>query len=185
MDLSNIPKNMNNNPFTKVWLQMRYVMIIACALLNINSTLMMTGNLWNAFETLLTSERKHCECTMWTLRRNRLLKTETVSWMLMIHFALLSCIVVVLSSFSEFSPRLLTVLQKTWGSCVCVRLCPCVCARQLRKLTLPVWVSPSEVKSFDLDIATFLWRQSTQHEGVMPVAPEWAGIGAPMISSCP
>lgn len=30
---------------------------------------------------------------------------------------------------------------------------------------------PSEVQSFDLYITTFLWRQSTQHEGVMPIAP--------------
>lgn len=37
---------------------------------------------------------------------------------------------------------------------------------------------PSEVKSFDLYITTFLWRQSTQHEGVMPVAPKWAGMSS-------
>lgn len=46
------------------------------------------------------------------------------------------------------------------------------------KLTLPVQVLPSEVKSFDLYITTFLWRQNTQHEGVMPIAPKWAGMSS-------
>lgn len=30
---------------------------------------------------------------------------------------------------------------------------------------------PSEVQSFDVYITTFLRRQSTQHEGVTPIAP--------------
>lgn len=59
-----------------------------------------------------------------------------------------------------FAKRLLQATRSKWQA---MRL------QQLQSAGFTLWAS-------DVCITAFLWRQSTQHEGVMPIAPVWAAM---------
>lgn len=159
-----------------------WVRLIVCALFSTDITWNMTKNLWNASRYDICNETRakpadltlqmHCESVEAFDTRGIFyadIRPPPLTLRSFRHvFSVYSkCTFINEYQFSQFVAG--TQATPEWSL---------LHLRQLQSWHRLCRFLPSEVKSFDLYITTFLWRQSTQHEGVIPIAPKWARMSS-------